>query len=91
VGKILLDAINGKSGVRVEATDVIVVRPAKQDDISSLPIANGENNVFVLNFSQRAILTQPVNFLAFGHRIITKPDTMPPERVAKKCTITQGD
>ncbi len=54
----LFNAINGKGGVCVKATDVIIVCPAKQDDISPFPVADRENNVFVLNFGQRAILTQ---------------------------------
>jgi hypothetical protein len=50
------DAINGEGSIRVIAADMVVVRPAEQDDIAAFPVAYLENNVFVLNFGQPAIL-----------------------------------
>jgi hypothetical protein len=62
LSKTLLDAINCKSRVRMETADVSVVCPALQQDIAAFPVANPENNVFFLNFCQRAILTRIVQY-----------------------------
>jgi hypothetical protein len=45
--KTILDAINRKSGVRVETADMAVVCPDFQDNISALPVFCPEDDIFI--------------------------------------------
>jgi len=55
-GEVMLESIDAESRVNVKANHMSDERSSREDDRSALPVTNRENNVFFLNFGQRAIL-----------------------------------
>ena len=62
-GKVVPESIDAESRVEMKSQDVIKQRCTGEKNLPVLPVPDGEDNVFFLNFRQRAILHQIVKYL----------------------------